>query len=106
MPAAEAGDGIPGRKPLIVGMRDPELSIPAWLLLGQASTLRERTFCRLVEALDGDSIRFTHTPQQIFQIHPVESNLVGLMMACSANTWSRDRLANVPDRARGALGAQ
>jgi hypothetical protein len=77
-------------------MRDPELSIPGWILLNEASTLRERAFCRLVEGLDHDSVKFTHTPQQIFQIHPVESNLGGLMAACSANTWSRDRLANVP----------
>jgi hypothetical protein len=77
-------------------MRDPELSIPGWILLKEASTLRERAFCRLVEGLDHDSVKFSHTPQQIFQIHPVESNLGGLMAACSANTWSRDRLANVP----------
>jgi hypothetical protein len=77
-------------------MRDPELSIAGWMLLSDARTLRERAFCRLVEGLDHDSVKFTHTPQQIFQIHPVESNLDGLMAACSANTWSRDRLANVP----------
>ena len=62
----------------------------------EARTLRERAFCRLVEGLDHDSIKFSHTPQQIFQIHPVESNLSGLMSACAANTWSRDRLANIP----------
>jgi hypothetical protein len=77
-------------------MRDPELSIAGWMLLSEANTLRERAFCRLVEGLDHDSVKFTHTPQQIFQIHPVESNLPGLMAACSANTWSRDRLSNVP----------
>jgi len=77
-------------------MRDPELSIAGWLLLSEASSLRERAFCRLVEGLDHDSIKFTHTPQQIFQIHPVESNLAGLLAACSANTWARERLANVP----------
>jgi hypothetical protein len=77
-------------------MRDPELSIAGWLLLNEAGTLLDRAFCRLVEGLDHDSIKFTHTPQQIFQIHPVESNLSGLLAACSANTWSRDRLANIP----------
>ena len=77
-------------------MRDPELSIAGWLMLNEASNLRERAFCRLVEGLDHDSIKFTHTPQQIFQIHPVESTLPGLLSACSANTWSRERLANVP----------
>jgi hypothetical protein len=77
-------------------MRDPELSIAGWLLLGEAATLRERAFCRLIEGLDHDSVKFTHTPQQIFQIHPVESTLIGLITACSANTWSRDRLANIP----------
>jgi hypothetical protein len=77
-------------------MRDPELSIPGWLLLGEARTLRERAFCRLVHGLEHDAIRFTHTPHQVFQIHPVECRLGGLMGACMANTWSRDRLANVP----------
>lgn len=77
-------------------MRDPELSIAGWLLLGQAKTLRERAFCRLVECLDHDSIKFSHTPEQIFQIHPVEPALGGLMAACAANTWSRDRLASIP----------
>jgi len=77
-------------------MRDPELSIAGWLLLSEARTLRERAFCRLVEGLDHDSIKFSHTPQQIFQIHPVESSLGGLMSASAANTWSRDRLANIP----------
>lgn len=77
-------------------MRDPELSIAGWLLLGGARTLRERAFCRTVEALDHDSIKFVHTPEQIFQIHPVEPSVGGLMSACVANTWSRDRLANIP----------
>jgi hypothetical protein len=77
-------------------MRDPELSIAGWLLLREADTLRDRAFCRLVEGVDHDSIKFAHTPQQIFQIHPVESNLSGLLAACQANTWSRDRLANIP----------
>jgi hypothetical protein len=77
-------------------MRDPELSIAGWLMLNEASGLRERAFCRLVEGIDHDAIKFTHAPQQIFQIHPVESTLGGLLAACSANTWSRERLANVP----------
>jgi hypothetical protein len=77
-------------------MRDPELSIAGWLLLRDAETLQQRAFCRLVDGLDHDSIKFCHTPQQVFQIHPVESSLSGLIAACSANTWARDRLANVP----------
>jgi hypothetical protein len=77
-------------------MRDPELSIVGWLLLEEAGSLRERAFCRLVDGLDHDSIKFAHTPQQIFQIHPVDSTLNGLLAACSANTWSRDRLSNIP----------
>ena len=77
-------------------VRDPELSIAGWLLLRNAQRLRERAFSRTVEALDHDSIKFVHTSDQIFQIHPVEPALTGLMAACSANTWSRDRLANVP----------
>ena len=77
-------------------VRDPELSIAGWLLLRNAHTLRERAFCRTLEALGHDSIKFVHTADQVFQIHPVEPSLSGLMAACSANTWSRDRLANVP----------
>ena len=77
-------------------MRDPELSIAGWLLLGAARTLHERAFARTVEGLDHDSIRFAHTGDRVFQIHPVEASLTGLMAACAANTWSRDRLANVP----------
>jgi len=77
-------------------MRDPELSIAGWLLLGEAKTLRERAFSRLVECLDHDSIKFAHAPEQIFQIHPVEPTLSGLVAACAANTWCRDRLANIP----------
>jgi len=77
-------------------VRDPELSIAGWLLLRNAQTLRERAFTRTVEALDHDSIKFVHTSDQVFQIHPVEPSLTGLMAACSANTWSRDRLANIP----------
>ena len=77
-------------------VRDPELSIAGWLLLRNAQRLRERAFSRTVEALDHDSIKFVHTSDQIFQIHPVEPAVTGLMAACSANTWSRDRLANVP----------
>ncbi len=77
-------------------MRDPELSIAGWLLLGEAKTLRERTFSRLVECLDHDSIKFAHAPEQLCQIHPIEPTLGGLIAACAANTWSRDRLANIP----------
>ena len=77
-------------------MRDPELSIAGWLLLRSARTLRERAFARTVEALDHDSIRFAHTSDQVFQVHPVEASITGLMAACAANTWSRDRLANIP----------
>lgn len=77
-------------------MRDPELSIAGWVLLGEARTLRDRAFCRTVQGFDHDSIKFAHTPQQVFQIHPVESSLKGLMSACAANTWSRDRLAAIP----------
>lgn len=77
-------------------MRDPELSIAGWVLLCGAKTLRERAFCRLVQGLDHDSIKFAHTPEQIFQVHPVEPTVSGLMAACAANTWSRDRLAAIP----------
>jgi len=77
-------------------MRDPELSIAGWVLLGEARTLRERAFCRTVQGLDHDSIKFAHTPEQIFQIHPVEPSVNGLMSACAANTWSRDRLSAIP----------
>jgi hypothetical protein len=77
-------------------LRDPELSIAGWLLLRSAGTLRERAFARTVEALEHDSIRLAHTSDQVFQIHPVEPSLTGLMAACAANTWSRDRLANIP----------
>jgi len=77
-------------------VRDPELSIAGWLLLRNARTLRERAFARTVESLEHDSIKFAHTADQVFQIHPVEPALSGLMAACSANTWSRDRLDNVP----------
>src|SRR5213594_2169998 len=77
-------------------VRDPELSIAGWLLLRNAHTLRERAFCRTLEALGHDSIKFVHTSDQVFQIHPVEPSLTALMAACSANTWSRDRLGNIP----------
>jgi len=77
-------------------VRDPELSIAGWLLSRNVHTLRERAFSRTVEALDHDSIKFVHTSDQIFQIHPVEPTLSGLMAACSANTWSRERLGQYP----------
>jgi len=77
-------------------MRDPELSIAGWLLIGQAKTLRERSFARLVQGLQHDSIEFCHAPQQVFQIHPVDASLEGLMYACSANTWARDILSVIP----------
>ena len=77
-------------------MRDPELSIAGWMLIGQARTLRERAFARVVSALHHDSIEFVHAPQQIFQIHPVEASLEGLVYACSANTWARDILSVIP----------
>jgi hypothetical protein len=77
-------------------MRDPELSIAGWLLIREASTLRERAFARLIHALQHDSIEFIHAPQQVFQIHPVDPSLEGLMYACSANTWARDVLSAIP----------
>ena len=77
-------------------MRDPELSIAGWMLISQGRTLRERAFARLTGALHHDSIEFVHAPQQVFQIHPVEPTLEGLIYACSANTWARDILSVVP----------
>lgn len=77
-------------------MRDPELSIPGWLLIGEATTLRERAFARVVQAIHHDSIEFWHAPQHVFQIHPVNPNLEGLMYACAVNTWARDVLCTVP----------
>jgi hypothetical protein len=77
-------------------MRDPELSIAGWILIGQAKTLRERAFARLVQALHHDSIEFWHAPQQVFQIHPVTPTLDGLIYACAVNTWARDVLAVIP----------
>src|SRR5205807_8584509 len=53
-------------------------------------------FARLVQGLQHDSIEFCHAPQQVFQIHPVDASLEGLMYACSANTWARDILSVVP----------
>jgi ribosomal protein S21 len=77
-------------------VRDPELSITGWFLIGQAKTIRERVFARLVEGLHHDAIEFGHAPQQMFQIHPVEPTLQGLIYACSANTWARDILSVIP----------
>jgi hypothetical protein len=77
-------------------MRDPELSIAGWVLLAQAKNLRERALARVTAALHHDSIEFVHSPQQVFQIHPVEASPEGLMYACSANTWARDALSAVP----------
>lgn len=77
-------------------MRDPELSIAGWVLISQAETLRQRAFARAVRSLQHDAIEFAHAPQQMFQIHPVEATLDGLMFACSANTWARDILSVVP----------
>jgi hypothetical protein len=77
-------------------MRDPELSITGWILIREAKTLRERAFARLVEGLHHDAIEFAHAPQQLFQIHPVEPSLEGLVYACSANTWARDVLSVIP----------
>lgn len=77
-------------------MRDPELSIAGWMLMSSAETLRQRAFARVVSALHHDSIEFVHAPQQVFQIHPVESSLEGLIYACSANTWPRDSLSTIP----------
>lgn len=77
-------------------MRDPELSIPGWLLLGDAHTLRERAFARLVLAIHNDSIEFWHTPGLVLQVHPVAATTEGLMYSCSVNTWSREALAAIP----------
>jgi hypothetical protein len=77
-------------------MRDPELSIAGWMIIDQARTLRERAFARVISSIHHDSIEFIHAPQQVFQIHPVDSSLEGLMYACSANTWARDILSSVP----------
>jgi hypothetical protein len=77
-------------------MRDPELSLAGWLLIQEAKTLRERAFARLVESIQHDSIEFVHAPQQVFQVHPVNPNLQGLMYACSVNNWARDVLSAIP----------
>ena len=77
-------------------MRDPELSIAGWMLLGQAETLRERAFARLVASVQHDAIEFSHAPQQLFQIHPVEPTLAGLIYACAANSWARETLSSIP----------
>lgn len=86
-------------------MRDPELSIAGWMLIGQAKTLRERAFARAVSAVHHDSISFTHS-SEAFQIHPIEPTPDGLMYACSANTWARDALSLLPITrpARSSLG--
>ncbi|MEO8456680.1 MAG: hypothetical protein ABI559_02600 [Chloroflexota bacterium] len=76
-------------------MRDPELSLAGWMLIGQARTLRERAFARAVSSLNHDSISFSHTPDS-FQIHPMDASPDGLLYACSANTWARDALAMLP----------
>jgi hypothetical protein len=86
-------------------MRDPELSIAGWMLIGQAKTLRERAFARAISALHHDSISFVHSSES-FQIHPMEASPDGLMYACSANTWARDSLSMIPITrpARSSLG--
>lgn len=86
-------------------MRDPELSIAGWMLIGQAKTLRERAFARSVSAIHHGSISFTHS-SEAFQIHPLEPTPGGLMYACSANTWARDMLSLLPITrpARSSLG--
>ena len=63
-------------------MRDPELSIAGWLLLGQAKTLRERAFARLVGSVQHDAIEFSHAPQQLFQVHPVERDIGNTDLVC------------------------
>jgi hypothetical protein len=86
-------------------MRDPELSLAGWMLIGQAKTLRERAFARAVSSLSHDSISFAHASDS-FQIHPMSPTPDGLLYACSANTWARDALAMLPITrpARSSLG--
>jgi hypothetical protein len=77
-------------------MRDPELSLAGWLLIQEAKTLRERAFARLVDSIQHDSVEFVHAPQQVFQVHPVNASLEGLIYACSVNSWARDTLSAIP----------
>ena len=44
-------------------------------------------------ALDHDSIKFAHAPEQIFQIHLVEPTLSGLVAACLTSLLCRDTAA-------------
>jgi hypothetical protein len=86
-------------------MRDPELSLAGWMLINQATTLRERAFARTISALHHDSISFVHSSES-YQIHPMDATPAGLLYACSANTWARDCLSLIPITrpARSSLG--
>ena len=62
-------------------MRPPDISIVGWLLMPQANTLRERAFCRLIQALDGGGIRFRHDANT-FSLYASGQTLEQLMESC------------------------
>jgi hypothetical protein len=76
-------------------MKEPELSIPGWMLLGEAANLRERAFARLVCALNDRSIQFTHGPEA-FEIYPTNPSVSAIMHACSSHCGAREVLSSVP----------
>jgi hypothetical protein len=76
-------------------MKEPDLSIPGWMLLGGAATLRERAFARVVAGLKERSIQFVHCPE-VFEIYPANPSVQAILHSCASHCGARDALAAIP----------
>jgi hypothetical protein len=76
-------------------MKEPDLSIPGWILLSGATTLRERAFARVVAGIKERSIQFVHCPE-VFEIYPANPSVQAILHSCASHCGARDALAAIP----------
>jgi hypothetical protein len=76
-------------------MKEPDLSIPGWMLLGGAVSLRERAFARVVAGLNERSIQFVHCPEA-FEIYPANPTVQAILHSCASHCGAREALAAIP----------
>src|SRR3990172_11433663 len=78
-------------------VRDPDITIPGWLLLRGSTTLQERIFSRLVSGLYSNRIMFAHN-QDAWEISPVEATTAGILAAFTVNRLAYEVLSSIPFR--------
>lgn len=76
--------------------RDFGLSLPAFLLYAQATTIQERVFARTISGIRRNSVMLLHVKDTKFSLWPKEPTLQGFLLAAQQE-WSLNlALASIP----------